>query len=216
MGCCTSSPKPDNTRAPSPSQQERILQQRYIDQQRRQQYYQHQDKQIQRQRTVNQQSAPSRTVSESSHAPTSSTLQKQVSQPGPLYKALYDYAAATSEDLAFRKGEQLYIINASDGDWWLAQAVDSGKEGFVPSNYVAKMKTLEAEEWVIQCCSSVIQCFSVFGWMYTSDMKYRPWIMWLVTEYCTLLPQKAVRLKPGASIIADCRRMPNLSVSPRY
>ena len=63
-----------------------------------------------------------------------------------LYKALYDYQAGTTEDLTFRKGDVLQILNSADGDWWLARKSKTGEEGFAPSNYVAKMKTLEAEE----------------------------------------------------------------------
>ena len=35
--------------------------------------------------------------------------------------ALYDYDARTDEDLSFKKGEHLEIINDTQGDWWFAR-----------------------------------------------------------------------------------------------
>lgn len=65
---------------------------------------------------------------------------------GPVFVALFDYTQRTSEDLSFRKGERLEILNDQDGDWWQARSLDSGREGYIPSNYVAEHKTIQAEE----------------------------------------------------------------------
>ena len=62
-----------------------------------------------------------------------------------VYVALYDYDARTDEDLSFKKGEQLEIINDTQGDWWYARSRSTKKEGYIPSNYVAKLKSLESE-----------------------------------------------------------------------
>lgn len=64
----------------------------------------------------------------------------------PLFVAKYDYDSRTEDDLGFRKGELLYIMNTDEGDWWFAQHKDSGVKGFVPSNYIAEYKSLDAEE----------------------------------------------------------------------
>ena len=48
--------------------------------------------------------------------------------------------------MSFNKGDELFIIRNDDEDWWFARAKSSGKEGCVPSNYVAKSNSLEAEE----------------------------------------------------------------------
>jgi hypothetical protein len=63
------------------------------------------------------------------------------------YVALYDYDARTDEDLSFKKGDFLEI-GAGDCqfDWWMAKSRSNGKTGYVPNNYVAEVKTLEAEE----------------------------------------------------------------------
>eukprot|EP00049_Salpingoeca_infusionum_P023298 m.11367 g.11367 ORF g.11367 m.11367 type:complete len:513 (+) comp5709_c0_seq1:453-1991(+) len=68
-------------------------------------------------------------------------------QDEELFVALYDYEARTADDLPFRKGDMLKIINNSDGDWWQAQHSVTGKTGYIPSNYVAKTQSIEAEDW---------------------------------------------------------------------
>ncbi|XP_063003527.1 tyrosine-protein kinase HCK [Elgaria multicarinata webbii] len=60
--------------------------------------------------------------------------------------ALYDYEAINKEDLSFQKGEHLKVLEDS-GEWWRAKALTTGEEGYIPSNYVAKVNSLETEEW---------------------------------------------------------------------
>ena len=43
-------------------------------------------------------------------------------------------------------GDQLQIMNNSDGDWWLARSLRTGREGYIPSNYVAAMESVQAQE----------------------------------------------------------------------
>ncbi|OTF77039.1 hypothetical protein BLA29_001422 [Euroglyphus maynei] len=62
-----------------------------------------------------------------------------------IFVALYDYDARTDEDLSFKKGEHLEIINDTQGDWWLAMSRVTKLQGYIPSNYVAKLKSIEAE-----------------------------------------------------------------------
>jgi len=64
-----------------------------------------------------------------------------------VFIALYDYDARTAEDLTFRKGDKLKVLNDSDGDWWQAQLVGTSSIGYIPSNYVARVQSIEAEEW---------------------------------------------------------------------
>ena len=63
----------------------------------------------------------------------------------PQFIALYDYEARTIEDLSFKKGEIVEIINDTQGDWWYARSRTTKLEGYIPSNYVAKVKSLESE-----------------------------------------------------------------------
>jgi len=66
----------------------------------------------------------------------------------PQFIALYDYEARTIEDLSFKKGEIVEIINDTQGDWWYARSRTTKLEGYIPSNYVAKVKSLESEPYV--------------------------------------------------------------------
>ncbi|RXN00703.1 Tyrosine-protein kinase Yes [Acipenser ruthenus] len=64
-----------------------------------------------------------------------------------IFVALYDYEARTSDDLSFKKGERFQIINNTEGDWWEARSITTGKNGYIPSNYVAPADSIQAEEW---------------------------------------------------------------------
>uniref|UniRef100_A0A4W3JL20 Tyrosine-protein kinase n=1 Tax=Callorhinchus milii TaxID=7868 RepID=A0A4W3JL20_CALMI len=64
-----------------------------------------------------------------------------------IFVALYDYEARTTEDLSFKKGERFQIINNTEGDWWEARSITTGKKGYIPSNYVAPADSIQAEEW---------------------------------------------------------------------
>lgn len=87
--------------------------------------------------------------------PTSGTKQSKNSLNPPLGSdesesntviALYDYEALHDGDLGFKKGDKMVILEES-GDWWKAKQVSTGSEGFIPSNYVGKVNSLESEEW---------------------------------------------------------------------
>ena len=76
----------------------------------------------------------------------SSTLGPSNPHQVTIFVALYDYAARTTEDLNFSKGERLQVIDNSDGDWWFARSLKTGREGYIPCNYVAAERSLDAEE----------------------------------------------------------------------
>lgn len=65
----------------------------------------------------------------------------------PVFIALYDYETRTEEDLRFKKGEHLEILDDKQGDWWYARSKKTRLKGYIPSNYVAKLKSIEAEQW---------------------------------------------------------------------
>uniref|UniRef100_A0A3Q3M8N3 Intersectin 2a n=1 Tax=Mastacembelus armatus TaxID=205130 RepID=A0A3Q3M8N3_9TELE len=64
------------------------------------------------------------------------------SSPSPLpvcqVIAMYDYTAASRDELSFSKGQLINILDKTNPDWWKAEA--SGVTGLLPSNYV-KMTT---------------------------------------------------------------------------
>nr|XP_020460226.1 tyrosine-protein kinase Lyn-like isoform X1 [Monopterus albus] len=59
---------------------------------------------------------------------------------------LYPYEATHPDDLGFKKGEKMRILE-EHGEWWKAKSLTNNKEGFIPSNYVAEVNTMETEEW---------------------------------------------------------------------
>jgi len=79
------------------------------------------------------------------NAPSSQEPEITSSSNAKIYVALYDYDARTDEDLSFRKGEHLEILNDTQGDWWLARSKATKQEGYIPSNYVARLMSIEAE-----------------------------------------------------------------------
>ena len=64
----------------------------------------------------------------------------------PIYVGKFDYDSRTDDDLSFKKGDLMYIISTDEGDWWFAYLKDSGEEGYVPSNFLAKSGSIFAEE----------------------------------------------------------------------
>ena len=56
----------------------------------------------------------------------------------------YEFSGDGDDSLSFKRRERLCIISM-EGDWWLVQSMKTGKEGHIPSTYVAKWKSLESE-----------------------------------------------------------------------
>ncbi|XP_078411299.1 protein-tyrosine kinase 6-like isoform X2 [Cetorhinus maximus] len=70
-----------------------------------------------------------------------------------VYMALYDFRARSSDELTFRAGEELEILNDDDrssGTWWFARkrnCSNGERTGYIPYNYVAKKESLATESW---------------------------------------------------------------------
>uniref|UniRef100_A0A8C7YF12 Tyrosine-protein kinase n=1 Tax=Oryzias sinensis TaxID=183150 RepID=A0A8C7YF12_9TELE len=86
-------------------------------------------------------------ASTSFSGPLSNSFSGAVSSGVTFFVALYDYEARTSDDLTFKKGDRFQIINNTEGDWWEARSITTGKKGYIPSNYVAPADSIQAEEW---------------------------------------------------------------------
>ncbi|TKC41291.1 hypothetical protein EI555_012664 [Monodon monoceros] len=67
-------------------------------------------------------------------------------EQGDIVVALYPYDGIHPDDLSFKKGEKMKVLE-EHGEWWKAKSLSTKREGFIPSNYVAKVNTLETEEW---------------------------------------------------------------------
>ena len=63
-----------------------------------------------------------------------------------MFVGINDHDGQTDDDLSFKKRDLLYIISTDGGDWWFAQSMTTGKKGYIPSNHVAKWRSLKDEE----------------------------------------------------------------------
>jgi hypothetical protein len=64
-------------------------------------------------------------------------------QPGTKCEALFDFPGASAEDLPFKKGDYLTIVNAdSDPNWWRVKNA-GGKAGMIPANYVEVLSSAD-------------------------------------------------------------------------
>src|ERR1700683_3111920 len=68
-------------------------------------------------------------------------------RPNAAYcRALYDYQAADTSSLSFRKNDILEVVNRLESGWWDGFLGES--RGWFPSNYVAILSIDEAEALV--------------------------------------------------------------------
>ena len=82
-----------------------------------------------------------------------------------ISKTLKIHIFRTDEDLSFKKGEHMYIINDTQGEWWFARSHATKLEGYIPSNYVAQLQSVEAEPWVQELLVKLnIPAESTKGW----------------------------------------------------
>ncbi|XP_067679720.1 tyrosine-protein kinase Yes-like [Haliotis asinina] len=65
------------------------------------------------------------------------------------YLAQFSFTGTSEDDLSFKKGDYFYVDESSlDNDWWLATNVETGKRGYIPSNYVCKDdQSTETKDW---------------------------------------------------------------------
>ncbi|BFF99654.1 tyrosine-protein kinase Abl [Drosophila madeirensis] len=89
-------------------------------------------------------------VFESTHRWTS---KENLLEPGPeeddpqLFVALYDFQAGGENQLSLKKGEQVRILSYNKSGEWCEAHSDSGNVGWVPSNYVTPLNSLEKHSW---------------------------------------------------------------------
>ncbi|KAK4324510.1 hypothetical protein Pmani_004856 [Petrolisthes manimaculis] len=71
--------------------------------------------------------------------------------PGRVVVALYDYTATDDGDLSLRKHDELEVIEDTQEHWWKMRNLQSGEEGFAPSNYVRERGNmgLQQYEWYL-------------------------------------------------------------------
>uniref|UniRef100_A0AAX7U242 Tyrosine-protein kinase n=1 Tax=Astatotilapia calliptera TaxID=8154 RepID=A0AAX7U242_ASTCA len=66
--------------------------------------------------------------------------------PVNVVVAIYSYEPTHDGDLGFDKGDKLKILNKDDPEWYLAESLTTGQQGYIPYNFVA-LSTVETEPW---------------------------------------------------------------------
>ena len=56
----------------------------------------------------------------------------------PVYSAKFSYTAQEKDDLTIQEGDQVFLIDGSNKDWWYMILESTRKAGFVPMNYLTK------------------------------------------------------------------------------
>ncbi|XP_021917496.1 tyrosine-protein kinase Abl isoform X5 [Zootermopsis nevadensis] len=64
-----------------------------------------------------------------------------------LFVALYDFQAGGENQLSLKKGEQVRILSYNKSGEWCEAHSASGQVGWVPSNYVTPVNSLEKHSW---------------------------------------------------------------------
>jgi hypothetical protein len=59
-------------------------------------------------------------------------------------RAQYDFGSTDPDDLPFKKGDVLYVLEKTDDNWWLA-ANTSGGRGSIPGNYVTVIESFHTD-----------------------------------------------------------------------
>lgn len=81
------------------------------------------------------------------------TSKENLLAPGPedddpqLFVALYDFKAGGENQLSLRKGEQVRILSYNKSGEWCEAHSGSEAVGWVPSNYVTPVNSLEKHSW---------------------------------------------------------------------
>merc|ERR1719508_5754 len=64
-----------------------------------------------------------------------------------LFVSLYDFQDVQQNQLALRKGEQVRILSYNKSGEWCEAHNERGEMGWVPSNYVAPVNSLDQHSW---------------------------------------------------------------------
>lgn len=62
-------------------------------------------------------------------------LKPQSQQDKKLAVALHDFAAASSDELSFKAGDQIVVLNEVIDGWWMGKHTSTGKTGLFPTTY---------------------------------------------------------------------------------
>ncbi|XP_019888758.1 tyrosine-protein kinase Abl isoform X2 [Ooceraea biroi] len=103
---------------------------------------------ISQQANVQQHSSVSSGLLEAANRWTSKeNLLAQEEDDPQLFVALYDFQAGGENQLSLKKGEQVRILSYNKSGEWCEAHSSTGQVGWVPSNYVTPVNSLEKHSW---------------------------------------------------------------------
>ena len=88
---------------------------------------------------------PLKMISERRRTCTKAMKESNAKRTPQLCIGQFDFATTDNNEISFKKGDVLEIINC-EGDWWYARAKQSGQVGYVPSNYITEYNNPDAQE----------------------------------------------------------------------
>ena len=79
-----------------------------------------------------------------------------------MFVGLYDFNALEAGDLSFKESERLQVVDAITSKWWKARSLVTNMEGYIPSNYVAPVQSIQKQEYVAIHITLNLTCFKNF------------------------------------------------------
>ncbi|KAL7670920.1 hypothetical protein ACOME3_005835 [Neoechinorhynchus agilis] len=64
-----------------------------------------------------------------------------------VFVALYDFNGSGIDDLPFRKGDKLVVLDNSNNDWWLVRNARTHEQGYAPTNFLSLYDDLRSKDW---------------------------------------------------------------------
>ncbi|XP_060535161.1 tyrosine-protein kinase Src64B isoform X2 [Cylas formicarius] len=71
-------------------------------------------------------------------------------KPHRVVVAVYSYEARDSQDVSFKKGDRMEVLDDSDGDWLMVVHLTTKERGYIPGNFVAPELSVESEDWFFE------------------------------------------------------------------
>lgn len=70
-----------------------------------------------------------------------------LSEGDDLFIALYDFVATGENQLSLSKGEKVRVLSYNSNGEWCEARSSQGRVGWVPSNYISPINSLEKHSW---------------------------------------------------------------------
>lgn len=57
-----------------------------------------------------------------------------------MFEALHDFTPESPEEVEFRRGDKIHLLEKTDENWWTGKVLSTGHQGLFPRNYVKEVK----------------------------------------------------------------------------